>query len=462
MKPKLLIVDDDNLVCISLKKILLKFDYDVEVCMEGAKVFDAVELHQPDIILLDIYLTTHNGLDILKDLQKRYFHIPVIMITGYSDVKISVEAMKMGAFDFLLKPIDLDQLKLVLSKCVNHLNLKHEVEKLHSIMPTEEYSREYFGKSKSITRILNTVEKVSQSDDTTILLEGESGVGKEVFAKYIHQLSPRHDKVLILINCGTIPKELAESELFGHEKGAFTGAAQKTKLGKFELADGGTILLDEIAELSLDMQVKLLRVLQERKFYRLGGEREVSVNVRVLAATNKNLEEEVKKGNFREDLYYRLNVAKVLIPPLRERKEDIPALAYTFLHYFSHKFNKKIKMISEEALDLLKNQYWKGNIRELRNAMERAVLMMDGEELKEQHFYFLDKVSNKSHNENEFVLKIPKEGIAIDTVLKQLILKTLDITHGNQVKAAKILGLSRSKLRYRMEQLGIEVTKKII
>ena len=165
MKPKLLIVDDDNLVCISLKKILLKFDYDVEVCMEGAKVFDAVELHQPDIILLDIYLTTHNGLDILKDLQKRYFHIPVIMITGYSDVKISVEAMKMGAFDFLLKPIDLDQLKLVLNKCVNHLNLKHEVEKLHSIMPTEEFTREYFGKSKSIIRILNTVEKISKSDD---------------------------------------------------------------------------------------------------------------------------------------------------------------------------------------------------------------------------------------------------------------------------------------------------------
>ncbi|NLT51307.1 MAG: sigma-54-dependent Fis family transcriptional regulator [Ignavibacteria bacterium] len=461
MKPKLLIVDDDNLVCISLKKILLKFDYDVEVCMEGEKVFETVERTQPDIILLDIYLTTHNGLDILKELQKKYFHIPVIMITGYSDVKISVEAMKYGAFDFLLKPIDLDQLKLILAKCVNHLNLKHEVEKLHSIMPNEEFSREYFGKSKLIQRILNTVEKISKSDDTTILLEGESGVGKEVFAKYIHQLSPRHDKVLILINCGTIPKELAESELFGHEKGAFTGAAQKTKLGKFELADGGTILLDEVAELSLDMQVKLLRVLQEKKFYRLGGEREVSVNVRVLAATNKNLEEAVKNGQFREDLYYRLNVAKIVIPPLRERREDIPVLAYSFMHYFSQKFDHKIKMIEEGAVELLKNQYWKGNIRELRNAMERAVLMMDGEELKEQHFYFLDKVVKESVNDNEFILKIPKEGVPIDLVLKQLILKTLDITHGNQVRAAKILGLSRSKLRYRMEQLGIEVTKKI-
>jgi len=429
--------------------------------MEGEKVFDSVETHQPDIILLDIYLTTHNGLDILKDLQKRYFHIPVIMITGYSDVKISVDAMKLGAYDFLLKPLDIDQLQMVLNKCVNHLNLKYEVEKLHSLISQSEITRDFFGKSKSIVRILNTVEKIAKSDDTTILLEGESGTGKEVFARYIHQISPRRDKAIILINCGTIPKELAESELFGHEKGAFTGAAAKTKLGKFELADGGTILLDEIGELSLDLQVKLLRVLQERKFYRLGGEREVSVNVRVLAATNRNLEEEVKAGNFREDLYYRLNVAKISIPPLRERKEDIPTLVYSFIHEFSQKFGQKIKGIDDDALDLLKSQFWKGNIRELRNAMERAILMMEGDVLKEQHFNFLQSGKNKDELGDKFTMRIPPEGVKIDLVVKQLILKTLDLTNGNQVKAAKILGLSRSKLRYRMEQLGIEVTKKI-
>lgn len=462
MTPKLLIVDDDNLVCLSLKKVLKKLEYEVEVCMEGDKVFGAVELHQPDIILLDIYLTTHNGLDILKDLQKKYFHIPVIMITGYSDVKIAVNAMKLGAFDFLLKPIDLEQLQLVLKKCTTHLNLTLEVEKLQSVLSEDILTREYFGKSKAIIRAVNMVEKLAKSDDTTILLEGESGTGKEVFAKFIHQNSPRKDKVFIPINCGSIPKELAESELFGHEKGAFTGASQKTKLGKFELADGGTILLDEIGELTLDLQVKLLRVLQERKFYRLGGEREISVNVRVLAATNKNLEDEVEKSNFREDLYYRLNVAKVTIPPLRERKDDIPILGLSFMNQFAQKFDKQIKRIDEDALKLLLSQSWKGNVRELRNAMERAVLMMDGDELKEQHLGFLQSSANgNSQDSDQFVLKIPNDGIKIDVVLKSLILKTLEITKGNQVKAAKVLGLSRSKLRYRMEQLGIEITRQI-
>ncbi|MFA8344018.1 MAG: sigma-54-dependent transcriptional regulator [Rhodothermaceae bacterium] len=461
MKPRLLIIDDDNLVCISLKKILVKFGYEVDVCMEGDKVMDAVEMHQPDIILLDIYLTTHNGLDILKELQQLYFHIPVIMITAYSDVKISVNAMKLGAFDFLLKPIDLDQLQLVLDKCEKHLRLKQEVEALQSVLSDNELTREYFGKSRSIIRVLNTVERLSKSDDTTILLQGESGTGKEVFAKYIHQVSPRSSKVFIPINCGTIPKELAESELFGHEKGAFTGASQKTKLGKFELADGGTILLDEIGELSLDLQVKLLRILEERKFYRLGGEKEISVNVRVIAATNRNLEEEVKKGTFREDLFYRLNVATVTIPPLRERKEDIPVFAYKFMDLFAQKFDIKIKGIDEVAQKLLSNQYWKGNVRELKNAMERAVLMLEGDTLKEQHFNFLRQDSNSAKSTGEYVLKIPKEGISIEVVLKDLILKTLEITNGNQVQAAKVLGLSRSKLRYRMEQLGIEVKKKI-
>lgn len=462
MTPKILIVDDDNLVCISLKKVLIKLGYEVEVCMEGDKVFNSVEIHQPDIILLDIYLTTHNGLDILKDLQKKYFHIPVIMITAYSDVKIAVSAMKSGAYDFLLKPLDLEQLQLVLTKCVNHLKLANEVQRLQSVLSTDEISHEFFGKSKPILRVLNLIEKLARSDDTTILLEGESGTGKEVFAQYIHQKSPRSNKVFIPINCGTIPKDLAESELFGHEKGAFTGAAQKTKLGKFELADGGTILLDEIGELSLDIQVKLLRVLQERKFYRVGGEKEISVNVRILAATNRDLEKEVEKGNFREDLFYRLNVAKVSIPPLRDRSGDIPILSLSFVREFAAKFGMQVKGIDEDAIKLLESQYWKGNVRELRNAMERAVLMMEGDVLKDRHLNFLNMgKEDDPAADGKFMLSIPPDGIKIDTVLKDLILKTLEITKGNQVRAAKVLGLSRSKLRYRMEQLGIEVTKKI-
>jgi DNA-binding NtrC family response regulator len=460
MKPKILIVDDDNLVGISLKKVLTKLDYDVAICMDGGKVEESCDLHQPDIILLDIYLTTHNGLDILKILQKKYYHIPVIMITGYADVKIAVEAMKLGAFDFLLKPIEIDQLSIVLDKCVKHLRLKLEVDGLHAILNEDNLTREFFGKSKPIQRILNVVEKLAKSDDTTILLEGESGTGKEVFAKYIHQQSPRSNNVFISINCGSIPKDLADSELFGYERGAFTGAAQKTKLGKFELANGGTILLDEIGELSLDIQVKLLRVLQERKFYRVGGEKEITVNVRVLAATNKNLEKEVEKGTFREDLFYRLNVAKIDVPSLRDRKEDIPVLAYSFMQQFAKKFDQKIKGISEEAVNLLQNYAWKGNVRELRNTIERAVLMMDGDELKEQHFSFLN-LKDKTRETSNYKLIVPPDGVKVDVVLKDLILKTLSITKGNQVKAAKVLGYTRSKLRYRMEQLGIEVTKSI-
>ncbi len=460
MTPKVLIIDDDALVCKSLEKIIKKFNYEVEICTEAEKAMEKVKRIDPDIILLDIYLSSVSGLDLLVELQNKFSRIPVIMITGFADVNIAVEAMKRGAFDFLLKPINTEHLKLVLERCEKHLNLKMQVDKLNSMLAGDNISREIFGKSKNIVRVVNEVEMLAKSD-TTILLEGESGVGKEVFARFIHQQSLRADKPFIAINCGTIPKELAESELFGHEKGAFTGAASKTKLGKFELADGGTILLDEIGELSLDLQVKLLRVLQEKKFYRLGGEREIAVDVRIIAATNKSLEEEVKKGTFREDLYYRLNVAKVIIPPLRERKDDIPMLAYSFLREFSEKFGKELASISEDAMELLTNQYWKGNIRELRNAMERAVLIADGKELKKKHLHFLNVTPEIDEDSGEYLLRIPPQGIKADIVLRDLITKTLEITNGNQVKAARILGLSRSKLRYRMEQLDIEVTKKI-
>ncbi len=462
MKAKILIIDDDDLVAASLKKVLIKIGYDVTACLNASEVEHIVEQFLPDIILLDIYLTTHNGIDVLRSLKKKHPAIPVIMITGYADVKMAVTAIKAGAFDFLLKPIDLEQLNFVLERGVENLRLKSEVVKLHTLLEDNELSKEFFGKSSKIQRIVSSVEKLARSTDTTILLEGESGTGKEVFAKFIHQQSPRSNATFITINCATIPKDLAESELFGHEKGAFTGASTKTKLGKFELADGGTILLDEIGELTLDLQVKLLRVLQERKFYRLGGEKEVSVNVRVLAATNKNLQEEVNKGMFREDLYYRLNVAKINIPALRERKEDITFIAYSFLNEFAKKFGKNIQGIDAAGLELLKTYSWKGNIRELRNVMERVVLLAEEQELSDHHFSFLIEGKEKGESdEDKFILQIPPKGVKIDLVLRTLIQKTLKITSGNQVKAARILGLSRSKLRYRMEQLGIEVTKNI-
>lgn len=463
MSNRIIIIDDDELVCRTLQRVLLKFEYQVEYCLDGEIAVEKVRDFEPDLILLDIYLTTVNGLDLLQEFQKQFFNIPVIMITGYSDVNIAVKAMKLGAYDFLLKPVDIDQLKLIVEKAFSNINLKAEVDKLTAIVKDDILTKDFFGKSSKIKKIVSSVEKLAKSLDTTILIDGESGTGKEMIARFIHQNSPRSNGPFIQINCSAIPRELAESELFGHEKGAFTGAQQKTKLGKFELANNGTILLDEIGELSQDLQVKLLRVLQEKKFYRVGGEREINIDVRVLAATNKNLEEEVKKGNFREDLFYRLNVGNVTIPPLRERKEDIPILAYAFLNEFSLKFDKKIKRIDHAALEMLQNYYWKGNIRELRNVMERVTLLLEEDELKERHFQFLipQGQTEIKHNKDEFILKVPSKGIKIEVVLRKLIEDTLKITDGNQVKAAKVLGLSRSKLRYRMEQLGIEVTRKV-
>lgn len=462
MNNRILIIDDDELVCRTLHKVLTRYEYEVEYCLEGESAINKVQTFNPDLILLDIYLTSVNGLDILKELQKQFFNIPVIMITGYSDVNIAVRAMKLGAYDFLLKPVDIDQLKLLVEKTFSNINLKAEVDKLQAMVKDDILTKDFFGKSNKIKKILSSVEKLAKSMDTTILIDGESGTGKEMIAKFIHQNSPRAAGPFIQINVSAIPRELAESELFGHEKGAFTGAQQKTKLGKFELANGGTILLDEIGELSQDLQVKLLRVLQEKKFYRVGGEREVNVDVRVLAATNKNLEEEVKKGNFREDLFYRLNVGNINIPPLRDRKEDIPVLAYAFLNEFSQKFDKKVKRIEPAAIELLQSYYWKGNIRELRNVLERVTLLLEDDELKERHFQFLIPQGQLNVKQSdEFVLKVPSKGIKIDLVLRKLIEETLRITNGNQVKAAQVLGLSRSKLRYRMEQLGIEVTRKV-
>lgn len=462
MSNRILIIDDDELVCQSLKKILIKFGYETQYIIDSDLAIEKIEEFYPDVILLDIYLTSTNGLDVLKTIHSKFTNIPVVMITAYADVNIAVKALKLGATDFLLKPLDLEQLKIIIDRVITSKNLKAEVEKLHEIIREDYISKEFFGKSNKIQKIVNSVEKLAKSYDTTILIEGESGTGKEMFAKFIHQQSPRKDGPFIRINCSAIPRELAESELFGHEKGAFTGALQKTKMGKFELASGGTILLDEIAELSPDMQAKLLRVLQEKKFYRLGGEKEIEVDVRVLAATNKKLEDEVKKGNFREDLFYRLNVGYIYIPPLRERKEDILFLAYSFLNEFGNKFEKKFNGFDAAALELLKEYPWKGNIRELKNVIERVTILLEEDQVKEKHLQFLKPTINEySLSEDKFILKIPPKGVSIDIVLRKLIEDTLKITSGNQVRAAKILGLTRSKLRYRMEQLGIEVTKNI-
>ena len=462
MENRILIVDDDDLVNISLQKALKASGFNVDICTSGKQAIKYFENFSPDLVLLDVYLGDMNGLEVLKKILLVDPDLPVIMITGYAEVETAVNAIKMGASDFLLKPINYEQLEVLIRKILKQITLQKEVTRLRILNKEGEINREIFGKSKVIQSTISTIEKFALSEGTTVLIEGESGSGKEMIARYIHRISNRKDGPFIAINCGAIPRELAESELFGSEKGAYTGAGEKTRLGKFELADGGTLMLDEISELSLDLQVKLLRVLQEKKFFRLGGTKEVSVNVRIIAATNKDLKTLVQNKIFREDLFYRLNVVKVYVPPLRERKEDIPFLAYSFIQEFNKTFNKNVKRISDDALELMMNYSWPGNVRELRNTIERAVLLMNGDELKIEHINFLEsEKSYKGDFQDEYILNIPKNGVKMDQVVRDLIIKTLEITDGNQIQAAKILGISRSKLRYRMEQLKVEVKKEV-
>lgn len=459
-KAKIFIGDDEVILTNTLKKILGELNYVVRVCNRGEEFFPQFSDFKPDLVLLDIYLGEVNGIQVLNRLKSEGSEVPVIMMTAHSDVSLAVRAMKEGAADFVVKPFDLNHLGVLIEKNLNYASLQTKVKLLQEELAEERPRNGIIGRSPGLHRVLETAEKLAQSDNTTVLLEGESGTGKEVIARFIHQKSARTEKPFVSLNCGAIPKDLAESEFFGYEKGAFTGATERMKQGKFELAHGGTILLDEIRELSLEMQVKLLRVLEEKRFYRLGGTKEISVDVRIIAASNRELAKEVEAGRFREDLYYRLNVASIRIPPLRNRQEDIVDLATAFMEEFSKRLARTVPQLSPESIELLERLPWKGNVRELRNAMERVVLLNNVPVLNPDHFAFLrtnDVVSGVDQFAGRrFILEVPSKGVSMNEVVRELILKTLDIVGGNQVQAAKVLGLTRSKLRYRMEQLGIQ------
>ena len=460
-KGRMLIVEDEDVLAGTLHRVLSDQGYEVSLCSDGERFFSILAEANPDLAMLDIYMGEYNGLRLLKQMREHGVDIPVIMMTAFADITLAVQAMKEGASDFITKPLDLKHLSVIVDKAMNQSLLQRKVKILEEELDGQRNRHGIIGNSIITRRLLQTAERIAQGEHTTVLLEGESGTGKELFARFVAQKSPRADKPFITLNCGAIPKDLAESEFFGYEKGAFTGATERMKQGRFELANGGTILLDEIGELSLDMQVKLLRVLEDRKFYRLGGTKELSVDVRVLAATNRNLAKEVEAGRFREDLYYRLNVAVLKIPPLRERKDDVAPLAYSFIQEFSKKFSKDAPKITNEAIQLLEQNSWKGNVRELRNAIERVLLLSDAPAIGIEHLAFLRASGHPGGASlgvggHQFMLQIPSSGIAMKEVLRELILRTLTITSGNQVQAAKILGITRSKLRYRMDQLGIQ------
>ncbi|KLO23017.1 MULTISPECIES: sigma-54-dependent transcriptional regulator [unclassified Marinitoga] len=442
MKNILIIEDDKNSAKI-LKKFLEKKNYKVDVYYD-LKSIQNINLNDYDIALVDMILPDGKGTEKIKDFIKINPYLKVVIMTGFGDVQDAVYSMKSGAFDFIKKPIDLKRLFFVIEKAYEEIELEKENLKLKYIV--QESIKEDFviGQSEIMRNLIEIVNKVIETD-ANLLITGETGVGKEVFTRYIQRFSKRKEKPFIIVNCAAIPKDLVESELFGYEKGAFTGA-EKSKPGKFELADQGTIFLDEIGELSLEIQSKLLRVLENGTIERIGANREIKVDVRVIAATNRNLEEEVKKGNFRMDLFYRLNVININIPPIRERREDIPIFIEFFNKRYAKKYNKSEIRFSKDAMNMLLNYNWPGNIREIRNFVEKIFIIFDTNKIIKKSDISVFFINNNKKEDFEY------SSMTLDEIEKKVILNTLKKYEGNKTKTAKALGISLRTLQYKLKK----------
>jgi len=441
----ILIVEDEETQRSLLAGLLRKEGYTVEEAGDGTTALDLIRTRTIDLALLDFKLPDMDGLAILKRLKEINPEIEVIMITAFGSIENAVNALKSGASEYLTKPIDLDDLLFKIKKIEDKKYLIHENRVLKETLKDRFKSEDFIYSSEKMGEVVSLVTRIAKTDSTCII-EGESGVGKEVVLNLIHQLSERQNQPLVKVNCAAIPETLLESELFGYEKGAFTGAYQR-KIGKFELANKGTIFLDEIGDLTSLLQAKLLRVIQEKEVERLGGLHPVKIDVRVIVATNRNLDEEVKKGNFREDLYYRLNVVKLWVPPLRERKEDIPALMDFFVKKYTGRYKKNIKGFTRESRDQLIKYDYPGNVRELENMVERAVVLVRGD------YITIDDIPSLAQS-----TATPIEGGIRETVgvmEKQMITEALVKADWVQTRAASLLGLSERMLRYKMKKYAI-------
>lgn len=450
MTKKILIADDEKNMIWALKKALKNEEYIMITASNGIEAVEMVKSNSPDLVLLDLKMPKLNGLEALKEIKNIDPKISVIMMTAHGTMESAVEAMKNGAIDYISKPFDIEELKMQIRKAIDIEVMKEQIDFL-----TEELKNKtgkiIIGESSKIKDVLDIVNRVAKSN-ATVLITGESGSGKELFANAIYNNSNRNDKPYVKINCGAIPENLVESELFGHEKGAFTGAISK-KLGKFERANYGTIFLDEIGELSLPMQVKLLRVLQEKEIERIGGTEVIKIDVRVVAATNRDLKKMIKERSFREDLYYRLNVIPIELPSLKERKEDIPLLVEYFIDKYYKQMGRNLIKIDKEALQMLVNHEWKGNIRELENVIERMVILCQSDTIHKKDLPKEILFGNMGDIE-EFLL--PENGIDLEKVEKNFIRQALMFSDGNQTKAAKVLGITRHTLLYRMDKYDIK------
>ncbi len=450
-KARILVADDEESHRMMLRAVLEEEGYEMAEAADGLEAVRAVEQEPFDLILLDIRMPGLDGVETLTEIRKISPHVPVLMMTAYASVKTAVEALKAGAFEYLIKPLDIEELKILIEKALEHYHLREENLALKERLGDRFDFSSMIGKSRKMIEVFDLLAQVAPSDATVLIL-GESGTGKELVANALHQNSPRASQPFIKISCAALPETLLESELFGHEKGAFTGAVARRE-GRFWAAHRGSIFLDEVGEMNATTQTKLLRVLQEKEFEPLGSTRTIKVDVRVIAATHKDLEKEVREGRFREDLFYRLNVVPVSIPPLRERKEDLPSLAIHFLTIYGEKNRKKLKEISPKALDLLIRHDWPGNIRELENFIERAVIVARGEMITPADLPPQIQALSKGKEEDQGIL-FPS-GISLQDAEKALILKTLEDTGGNRSRAADILGINRRTLQIKLKEFGI-------
>ena len=451
-KTRILIVDDEHLIRWSLEQNLKKQNYDVLTAGNGEDALKLVREEQPDLVLLDIQMPGISGLEVLEKVKETDEDIIVIMVTAQGGLETAVTAMRMGAYDYINKPFNLDEMAIVIRKALETSSLRREVAGLRS-----EHKKtgppNIIGASKHMKNVLDMMEKVAKSEAATVLVQGESGTGKELVAKWIHYKSSRADKPFVAINCAAVPATLLESELFGHEKGAFTDA-KGTKKGLFELADGGTVFLDEIGDMEVGMQAKLLRFLEDRTFRRIGGPKSITVDVRIISATNKDLLKAIEEKTFRNDLYYRLQVIPIFLPPLRDRKEDILLLANHFIESFDKEFNKHVKGISNMAEKMLIEYHWPGNIRELKNVIERAIILGNDDTLLLEHLPLEIIAKSAAAGPAMTSFKLPQDGIDIEQVEKELIRQALESTDWNQSKAAKKLSLGIDAFRYRMKKFG--------
>ena len=450
---KILIVDDEIFIRENLERILAEDGYRTLSTGSPEDAIQIVAEEEIGLVLLDLNLGSSSGLDVLRTMREVDPEVLVIIITGYGTVESAVEALKIGAYDYIKKPFKADAIHLIVKLALETQKLRRQVRHLSK----DGDDINMVGKSPALMQIFHQIREVAKHETATVLITGDSGTGKELVARAIHDLSVRSDQSFVEINCGSLPFNLLETELFGHERGAFTDAKNR-KIGLFEQADRGTVFLDEIGEMDLSLQVKLLRVLEDRRLRRLGGNRNIDINVRIIAATNADLKAAIENKAFREDLYYRLNVFPIHIPPLRERREDIAILLEHFLQRFCREFNKSIRSFSAESLDLLERYYWPGNVRELRNVVERICIMHNVETIEPPHLP-REILGESPQSELPIGYDIPPEGIVLDDVLcqveKDLLAKAYVISGGNVAKTARILNTPRGTLRYKLEKYQI-------